>query len=112
MPSTKKKGAGHRAVNHVAAEPMSFCDIQLVKLKPSVFPDKLQQATSRFMKFTGYVACAHCGKKKRTLWTSFKFFHAVDKGKKPDEEKVSDKIFPPLTPVCEEHELRHAQPYV
>jgi hypothetical protein len=78
--------------------------VDILEAKPNKMFSEEQRALVRFLRYTGEtVACAECGRKKRTLWTMLWSFQAVDMGMLVP--KRSGKIHPPLTPVCPTHLL-------
>ncbi len=76
--------------------------VQLLEAKPNKMFTEAHRALVRFLRYDGdKVACAECGKKKRTLWTMLCSFQAWDMGMLVP--KKSGKVHPPLTPVCQGH---------
>lgn len=98
MPKPKPKA------RRVGAEPEYFPP------KPNpMFPDWLTAMLS-FVRYPEPVACAHCGrKKKRGLWTLCVPFNVAGE---PEQThlvlRFSPKVYPRLTPVCDDHFLRPA----
>lgn len=77
--------------------------VQICCAKPNKLFSEEQTASLRFLRYNKPVACAECGKKKRTLWTLLCQFRAADFG---IVTLVSgDKSHLPLTPVCQDHPL-------
>ena len=79
-------------------------DVRIGEPKPNKMFTEWQTAITKFLIYSKPIPCAHCGKKKRGLWTQLKFFRVME------EEgfalRASDKLYAPLTPVCEDHILQ------
>lgn len=65
-----------------------------------------QHAITRFLSFSKPVKCAHCGRYRRKHWTQLKFFQVMMMELAGLALVPSEKIYPPLTPVCEDHILK------
>lgn len=67
-----------------------------------------QTALIRFLLFKKPVPCALCGKKSKRHWTTLVPFQAVDVYDPRNfvSAQVYSDLFPPLTPVCDEHPLK------
>jgi hypothetical protein len=82
--------------------------VELLQAKPNPLFTEAQTALVRFLRYYDRgkptkVACAHCGKRKTILWTQLCSFRIAE----PFALvlKNSEKLYPPLTPVCRTHIL-------
>lgn len=76
--------------------------IDILEAKPNKMFTEQQRALVRFVRSYGQsMTCAHCGKKKRTLWTMLTPFRAVDLS--GIVAVKGEELLAPLTLVCTEH---------
>lgn len=80
--------------------------VELLEAKPNPMFTEAQRAMVRFMRYYEVgepvrMACAHCGKKKTILWTQLCSFRVAEP--LAFVLKKSEKVYPPLTPVCQTH---------
>lgn len=76
-------------------------DISVTAPKPNPRFSEWEHTITRFLTYSRPVKCAHCGKKKRNLWTCLKFFRVVEM--EPLVAVPSPTEYPPLTPICSDH---------
>lgn len=87
-----------------AASNILWVDICEAKSNP-LFTEE-QRAAVRFLRYSKPIACAHCGKKKRTMWTMLCAFRSIEMSNRFSiDSKRDGKAFAPLTPVCADHPL-------
>lgn len=81
--------------------------VQIVEAKPNPMFSEEQRQIIRFLCYNQHVACAHCGKKKRTLWTMLCAFRSIDTSaaRFTIDAQRDGKPFPPLTGVCGNHPM-------
>lgn len=94
-----------RRIPKNAAEPL-YVDIR--EARPNKLFTEEQRQGVRFLLYNKSVACAECGKKRRSHWTLLAEFRAKSLGFMVMTD--SGKVHPPLTPVCSEHPLAIAWP--
>lgn len=76
--------------------------VELLEAKPNPMFSEEQRALVRFLRFHFTKGtCAHCGKKRKTLWTMLSPFRVADLG--PIVAVKSENVYPALTPVCTGH---------
>ena len=85
---------------------MPLLAVELLEAKPNPLFTEDQRALVRFLRYYELgkplkVACAHCGKRKTVLWTQLCSFRIAE----PSVMilKRGEKVYPPLTPVCQTH---------
>jgi hypothetical protein len=84
--------------------PSEIADVVVSGAKPNpAFSDEMNACT-HFLQYRRAVPCAHCGKMKRKHWTYLQFFRVGELV--AFAVRLSDKEYPPLTPVCTDHLLR------
>jgi hypothetical protein len=81
-------------------------EVELLMPAPNPMFTEAQRRTVRFMRFyergeVVKVKCAHCGHKKSILWTQLCSFRVCDMG--TFVVRPGEKVYPPLTPVCQTH---------
>lgn len=86
-----------------------FVDIR--EAKPNKMFSEEQRAAIRFLIYSRPVACAECGKKKKSLWTMICQFRAHSM-ENIFAIKKSEKSHPPLAGVCGDHMLEPDYPEV
>lgn len=77
--------------------------VQILEAKPNKLFTEEQREGIRFLRYNKFVACARCGKKKKTLWTMLCQFQAAIFGE--HSLNKGDESYLPLTPVCQDHPL-------
>jgi hypothetical protein len=87
---------------------MPLLSVDLIEAKPNKLFSEDQRALVRFLRYYEMgkpvkVACAHCGKKKSILWTQLCSFRIAEPAM--FTFKKSEKLHPPLTPVCQTHTM-------
>ncbi len=77
--------------------------VQIFEAKANKLFTEEQRKSIRFLRYNRSIACAECGKKKKTLWTMLCQFQATTFGSFSIIE--STKAHLPLAPVCQDHPL-------
>jgi hypothetical protein len=91
--------------------------VELLEAKPNKMFTEAQRARVRFMRYYASgkpvaMPCAHCGKKKKMLWTYLCSFKVLDFPTRVTPDKgigftlkpaPDAKVLPPLTGVCQTH---------
>ena len=83
-----------------------YLEVRLLEARPNpMFPDWMTDRL-RFLRYTGPVKCAHCGKMSRHHWTMLMAFRVVD----PEGFMLVEgkNVLSPLTPVCRKHIMQPA----
>ena len=91
--------------------------MHLTRPKPNDFFPNWMTERLRFLSYSQAVPCAHCGKKRKKHWTLLMAFKVadmpnVDRGENPFILADSEKVYPPLTPVCTKHLMRPILPKI
>ena len=81
--------------------------VQLFEAKPNKMFTEAHTRHVRFLRFNAAVPCAECGKRSKHHWTVLYSFKAMSLAVLVPKE--SDKVHPPLTPVCRSHILKPAR---
>lgn len=79
--------------------------VQIREPKQNPMFTEFQHQVTRFLIYNRPVACAACGKKKRTHWTQLCEFQAMDMSAGQFVLKRYPPTFAPLTPVCTDHPI-------
>jgi len=83
--------------------------VDILEAVPNPMFTEAQRNTVRFLRYyesgkPAKVACAHCGHKKSVLWTMLCSFKVADfKNSFGPILRPGDKVYPPLTAVCQTH---------
>jgi hypothetical protein len=80
--------------------------VQLFEAKPNKLFTPEHTALVCFLRYSAAVPCAECGKRSRHQWTVLYSFKAKSASFLIPRE--SEKVHPPLTPVCRNHLLAPA----
>lgn len=93
-----------------------YNEVQVVGMKPNkMFPDWMHERV-RGLHFIKAVACACCGKMKKTHWTMTMNFRAMkfeqEAQFRPFGAKCEQKVHLPFTPVCNDHPLEPIMPWL
>jgi len=86
--------------------------VQMFEAKPNPMFSEDQRGTVRFLHYSRPVECAECGRRSKYHWTSLISFKAMDmSGNTPGFtlRSSTDKVHPPLTPVCTAHPMAAAE---
>jgi hypothetical protein len=80
--------------------------VELIEARPNKLFTEAQRSLVRFLRYyeigkPAKAPCAHCGKKKTILWTQLCSFRVAEP--LGFAMKKSEKLYPPLTPVCRTH---------
>ena len=81
--------------------------VQVAEAKPNAMFTEEQRATVRFLRYSGPVPCAECGRRSKTHWTMLCSFSAMTMGASIRLVE-SNKVHLPLAPVCRSHLLAPA----
>lgn len=85
--------------------------VQIREAKENPLFSEAQREAVRFLCYNQPVACAQCGKKKRTLWTMLCAFRSIDLTSPEGAKRFTidaqrdGQPFPPLAGVCGDHPL-------
>ena len=82
---------------------MNILYVEILEAKPNKLFNEAQRQAVRFLRYNKFIPCAECGKKRKVMWTMLCEFKANIMGIDALEE--SEKVHPPLTPVCQDHLL-------
>ncbi len=78
--------------------------VHILEAKPNPMFTEAQRETVRFLRYSHAVECAECGRRSKNHWTSLMSFKAMDmRGNSFTLRSATDKVHPPLTPVCSAH---------
>lgn len=77
--------------------------VQILEAKPNKMFTEDQRQGILFLRYSRWIPCMECGKKRKVMWTALYEFVAHNLG--PFSLQQSGKIHPPLTPVCGDHPI-------
>jgi len=77
--------------------------VEIFYAKPNKSFTEEQGQAVRYLYYNKKVICAECGKKRKIMWTLLCRFRCLLT--KTLAGGLSDKVHPPLTPVCSHHTL-------
>lgn len=78
--------------------------LQILEAKPNKMFTEEQRQGYRFLRYSRFIECAECGKKRKVMWTMLCEFEAYTM-ESNGMSVINGKVHPPLTPVCGEHPL-------
>lgn len=80
--------------------------IAVNECKPNPLFTERQHSLTRFLRFSGPVPCAECGRRSRLQWTQLATFRVMR-----EEQftlQAGEKVHLPMAPVCTKHILADA----
>ena len=81
--------------------------IAVNECKPNPLFTERQHSLTRFLRFSGPVPCAECGRRSRTHWTQLGTFSVMNEYQFSLQR--GEKVHLPMSPVCTKHILTDAE---
>ena len=87
--------------------PLAPLCVEIMEAKPNKLFTEKQRAWIRFLRYSRWIRCVVCGKKRKVMWTMLHEFMAItmDTAIGVIGEKDRKGPYPPLTPVCGDHPI-------
>ena len=77
--------------------------VEIFEAKENKMFTEEQRRMIRFLRYSQFIPCEECGKKRKVMWTMLCDFEAHSMGDITSRD--SGIVHPPLTPVCQDHPI-------
>ena len=81
----------------------SILYVEIIEASPNKMFTEEQRFWVRFLRYSRWIKCAACGKKRKVMWTMLHEFIAVTMDGIAGTGHTGP--YPPLTPVCGDHPI-------